>query len=80
MTHLTLSFSDDLLQKVRVRAETQDISLEQFITNLLQQQVAEYPSCKPTRIGRYRSGRRDVSTQAKALARQLMRKKHERHC
>lgn len=53
-----------------------------MLTKKLQKQLLEQQpiqTCKPKRIGRYGSGRNDISIQAKTLARQAMRKKHDRH-
>ena len=79
MANLTLN--DVLLQKIRFQANIQNIPLEQFVTNVLQKQLTEQPvgTCKPKRIGRYHSGRDDISVQAKTISRQLMKKKHERY-
>ncbi len=82
MTNLTLSINDNLIQKLHDQANLQGISVEQCINNLLQKQLLEQQSiqtCKPKRIGRYGSGRNDISIQTKTLARQAMRKKHDRH-
>ncbi len=82
MTNLTVSLNDVLVQQLHSHAALQGLSLEQFIVDALQKQVAEQPdtkACKPKRIGRYRSGRGDISVHAKTLARQLMSKKHERY-
>ncbi|MCP4695862.1 MAG: hypothetical protein GY862_03275 [Gammaproteobacteria bacterium] len=73
MTNLTLSLNDSLVQKIRSQASIQNVPLEQFIADILQKQLAKQAAgtCKPKRTGRYRSGRENISAQAKTLARQL---------
>lgn len=88
MANLNIPIDDKILQKVNSQAIAQQLSVEIFLAHFIEDNFTDTDtdtdtfkeSIKPKRIGRYRSGRSDVSSQAKKLTQQLLRKKYESNC
>ncbi len=84
MANLNIPIDEKVLQKVSSQAIAQQLSVEIFLAHFIEDNFTDTDTFKesitPKRIGRYRSGRSDVSSQAKKLTQQLLRKKYESNC